>query len=120
MTIIATGIGVHASLEAAKLLAAGGIDARVLDSVYLKPIDVEAILAAARETGSILTVEEHNPNGGLGGAVAEVIAESGLGIRFRRHSLPDSYALVAPPTHLYKHYGLTADGICDAAKMLLA
>lgn len=118
-TIIATGIGVKAALDAADMMAPE-LSVRVLDAVYLKPIDVDAIHAAARETGTILTVEEHNPHGGLGGAVAEVLAESGIATRFRRHALPDEYALVAPPTHLYRHYGLTGDGIAQALRDLLA
>ncbi|MET0145786.1 MAG: transketolase C-terminal domain-containing protein [Ilumatobacteraceae bacterium] len=118
-TVIATGQGVTAALEAAALLAAEGVDVRVLDAVYVKPLDADAILAAATETGAVLTVEEHNPHGGLGGAVAEVLAEAGLGVRFRRHSLPDDYALVAPPTQLYRHYGLTGPGVADALRTLL-
>lgn len=119
-TIIATGIGVRAALDAADLLAVEGIATRVLDAAYIKPLDTDAILAAARETGAILTVEEHNPYGGLGSAVGEVIAEAGIAIRFRKHALPDDYALVAPPTHLYRHYGLTGQGVADALKALLA
>jgi transketolase len=119
-TLIATGIGVRAALDAADLLATDGVSVRVLDAVYIKPLDAEAVLAAARETGSILTVEEHNPHGGLGGAVAEVLAEAGLGVKFRRHALPDDYALVAPPTHLYRHYGLTGVGVATALKGLIA
>lgn len=119
-TVIATGIGVRAALDAADLLAAEHIAVRVLDAAWIKPLDQEAVIAAARQTGGILTVEEHNPHGGLGGAVAEVIAEAGLGIRFRRHSLPDEYALVAPPTHLYRHYGLTGDGVAQAVRALLS
>jgi transketolase len=119
-TVIATGIGVRAALDAADLLAAEGLSVRVLDAVYLKPLDAEGVLAAARQTGAVLTVEEHNPNGGLGGAVAEILAEAGLGIRFARHALPDDYALVAPPTHLYRHYGLTGEGVAKALKTLLA
>lgn len=118
-SIIATGVGVRAALDAAELLAGEGVLVRVLDAVYLKPLDAEAVLAAARETGAILTVEEHNPHGGLGGAVAEVLAEAGLGIKFRRHALPDGYALVAPPTHLYRHYGLTGPGVAEALKQLI-
>lgn len=117
-TIIATGIGVKAALDAADMLAPE-LSVRVLDAVYLKPIDTDAICAAARDTGAILTVEEHNPHGGLGGAVAEVLAESGIVTRFRRHALPDEYALVAPPTHLYRHYGLTGDGVAQALRKLL-
>ncbi|MCK9544535.1 MAG: hypothetical protein M0R03_21150, partial [Novosphingobium sp.] len=92
---------------------------RVLDAAYLKPLDDDAVLAAARETGVILTVEEHNPHGGLGSAVADVIAASGIGIRFAKHALPDDYALVAPPTHLYRHYGLTGEGVAEALCALL-
>lgn len=119
-TVIATGIGVRAALDAADLLAAEGLSVRVLDAAYIKPLDTDAILAAASETGAILTVEEHNPYGGLGSAVGEVIAEAGIATRFRKHALPDDYALVAPPTHLYRHYGLTGQGVAEALKGLLA
>jgi transketolase len=118
-TVIATGIGVRAALDAADLLSAHGIETRILDAAWIKPIDAEAIISAAKETGAILTVEEHNPNGGLGGAVAEVLAESGVATRFRRHALPDDYVLVAPPTHLYRHYGLSPDGIANAVRELI-
>ncbi|MBV9842739.1 MAG: transketolase family protein [Sphingomonadaceae bacterium] len=119
-TLIATGIGVKAALDAALALEGDGLAVRVLDAAYIKPLDTDAILAAARETGAILTVEEHNPYGGLGSAVGEVLAEAGVGIRFAKKSLPDDYALVAPPTHLYRHYGLTGEGVATALKQLLA
>jgi transketolase len=120
-TVIATGVAVKAAIDAHELLAAEGTAVRVLDAAYVKPLDAEAVLEAARQTGSILTVEEHNPHGGLGGAVAEVLAEAGLaGVRFRRHALPDDYALVAPPTHLYRHYGLTGEGVAAKVRELLA
>lgn len=119
-TIIATGIGTKAAVDAAELLAAEGISARVLDAAFIKPLDTDAILAAARETGAILTVEEHNPYGGLGSAVGEVIAEAGIATCFAKHALPDDYALVAPPTALYRHYGLTGQGVADKLKELLA
>ena len=108
-------------LDAADILAdsAPRLSVRVLDAAYIKPIDADAIRAAARETGAILTVEEHNPHGGLGGAVAEILAEGGIAVRFARHALPDEYALVAPPTHLYRHYGLTGDGIATALRTLI-
>ena len=119
-SIIATGIGVRSALDAADVLAGEGISVRVYDAAWLKPFDAEGVLAAARETGAILTVEEHNPHGGLGGAVAEVLAEAGAATRFRRHALPDDYVLVAPPTHLYRHYGLTGEGIAARIRELLA
>ena len=118
-TIIATGVGVKAALDAAEILSCRNRAIRVLDAVYLKPLDEEAILSAARETAAILAVEEHNPHGGLGGAVAEVLAEAALGVRFKRHALPDDYALVAPPTHLYRHYGLTGEGVAAALEELI-
>ena len=107
-------------MDAHDILAKEGIAVRVLDAAYIKPLDEAAILAAARETGGILTVEEHNPHGGLGGAVAEVLAEAGVGVRFRRHALPDDYALVAPPSQLYRHYGLTGDGVAAKVRELIA
>ncbi len=118
-TVIATGLGVHAALQAATSLAGEGVEVRVLDAAFIKPLDIPAILAAARETGGILTVEEHNPNGGLGEAVAGVLADAGLGIRFRRKSLPDDYAPVAPPTHLYRHFGLDGAGVTIELRALI-
>lgn len=118
-TIIATGVPVRAALDAAAVLEGEGISVEVLDAIFIKPLDVEAIVSSARRTGAVLTVEEHNPNGGLGGAVAEAIAESGCSCSFARHSLPDAYALVAPPTHLYRHYGLDAPGIAARLRALV-
>lgn len=119
VTVLATGIGVRAALDAALALESEGIDVRVLDAVFVKPLDSEAIVAAANETAGILVVEEHTRFGGLGGAVAEVIALAGLRTRFGILALPDEYVLVAPPTHLYRHYGLTAEGIASRVRSLL-
>ena len=69
--------------------------------------------------GIVLTVEEHNIIGGLGGAVAEVLAEAGARCRFRRHGLPDEYALIGPPFALYAHYGLDAAGIVRQLRQLV-
>ena len=80
------------------------------------PLDRDAILAAARETGGILTVEEHNVTGGLGGAVAEVLADAGIGIRFKRHGVPDEYVPVGPPLALYAHYRLDGPGIAAVVR----
>ena len=74
MTIVATGMMVQLALQAAELLAAEGIDARVLDIHTVKPLDTELILKAAKETGAIVTSEEHSVIGGLGGAVAEFLS----------------------------------------------
>lgn len=120
VTIIATGIGVAPSLGAAEALTVEGVDAGVLDAVYLKPIDVQAIRDAAHASAAILTVEDHNVLGGLGGAVAEVLAEDCSPVRFARHGIRDEYAPIAPPTHLWRHYGLDADGIADRVRKLLS
>ncbi len=116
--VIATGIGVRAAALAADRLASEGISVRVLDAVFLKPLDLDAIAAAAR-TGRVLVVEEHNVLGGLGTAVAEAIALSGGSARVAKLGIDDQYALVAPPTHLYRHYRLTADGVVDRLRRLL-
>lgn len=118
-TVIATGIGVSAAVDAAEQLRREGIRIRVLDAVYLKPLDIEEVEAAARETGRILVVEEHNVIGGLGSAVAETIALLGLSVRIAKLGINDQYVLVAPPTHLYRHYGLTAVGVVAALRELL-
>lgn len=115
LTIIATGSMVHPSLEAATSLEAEGLSVGVLDMHTIKPLDDEAILAAAERSRTIMTVEEHNVLGGLGGAVAEVLSAAGAGVRLHRHGLRDQYSLIGPPTHLYRHYRLDADGIAAEA-----
>lgn len=118
ITIIATGTEVHPALGAAESLAARGIAARVVDMHTISPLDREEIRAAATETGAILTVEEHNVTGGLGSAVAEVLVECER-VPFRRHGIPDQFALIGPPAALYAHYRLDAEGIEAVALELL-
>ncbi len=109
--ILTTGLPLKAALEAAERLAAeDDLSIRVVDLHTIKPIDREAVLAAAA-TGTVLTVEEHNIIGGLGSAVTEVLAEAGACCQFQRHGLPDEYALIGPPLALYAHYGLDGAGI---------
>ncbi|HNU68912.1 MAG TPA: transketolase C-terminal domain-containing protein [Myxococcota bacterium] len=120
LTIISCGIGVLQSFEAARMLKeSDGLSVRVLNMHTIKPIDREAILSAVMETRRILTVEEHNVLGGLGSAVADVIAESGKGCAFAKIGLPDSYAVMGYPEDLYAHYGLDANGIMEAVRKLL-
>ncbi len=119
-TLIATGVGVYLSLEAAKLLAQQGIAARVLDMHTVCPLDRAAVLRAARETGAVLTVEDHSVHGGLGSAVAETILEAGVPCRFRRLGIPDTaFAELGSAAALYAHYGFDAAGIAQAASQLL-
>jgi transketolase len=119
LTIIATGSEVRPCLDAASSLAAGGIEARVVDMHTIDPLDYEEILAAARETSAILTVEEANVTGGLGSAVAEVLAEAGAGVRFRRHGVPDEHVVIGPPAALYNRYRLDAPGVEEVARELI-
>ena len=119
LTIITCGIGVLQSLNAAATLAEEGVSVRVVNMHTLKPIDREAVVAAARETGRILTVEEHNVLGGLGDAVASVLAEEGLGIAFRKHGMHDVFSVIGYAEDLYAHYGLDANGIADKVREMM-
>jgi transketolase len=110
-TIIATGSQVHPALLAADILAGQGRSVRVVDMHTIKPLDIGEIVAAATQTAAVVTVEEHNIIGGLGGAVAEVLADRRLAVRFRRHGIYDEYALIGPPSDLYAHYRLDGPGI---------
>lgn len=118
-TIFATGNCVSAALEAAKELAREGIGLRVIDMYSLKPIDQQAIEKAGKETCHLFTAEEHNIVGGLGSAVSEVLSEAGLFRQLFRLGIPDEYAILGPPTHLYKHYGIDADGISGEVRRVL-
>lgn len=109
--VIATGSMVAPSLEAVRKLREEGHDLALIDMPTIKPIDRQAILMAGAAGAPVITVEEHNTIGGLGAAVAEVLAEKGSRSRLRRHGIPDVYSLIGPPTHLYRHYGLEAGGI---------
>ena len=115
-TIITTGSQLHPSLAAAELLAAEGCQVRVVDMHTVKPLDVPAVLAAATETGAVITVEEHSIIGGLGSAVAEVLADHRLAVPFRRHGIEDEYVLIGPPAALYAHYRLDAPGIAAVVR----
>jgi transketolase len=117
-TVLAIGNLVAASLEAAELLKADGIELGVVDMYSIAPIDREPIRRAARQ-GVVISAEEHNVSSGFGSAVAEVIAEEALGARLVRIGMPDQYSLLGPPTHLYKHYGLDADGVAASVRKAL-
>lgn len=119
MTLIVAGGLLEATVAAADALAASGIDARVLSMHTIKPLDADAIVAAARETGAILTIEEHSILGGLGGAVAEVLAEAGTSASFQRFGLPSAFdRKVGSQAYLREAHGLTPAGIGAAARAL--
>ena len=114
LTIAATGIMVSRALEAAEDLAAEGISARVLNISTIKPLDVDAIIAAARETGAIVTAEEAMIEGGLGAAVAEVVVRHHP-VKMRMLGVP-GFAPTGDTQFLLDHFGLNRAGIANAAR----
>jgi transketolase len=119
VTIIANGVMVSLALDAADELAAGGIQARVLDMHTIKPLDGEAVRAAAAETGAIVTAEDHSIIGGLGGAVAEYLAEH-TPVPMARVGLPDVFGRSGDPAELFPMYGMAVADIVTAAKRVVA
>ena len=119
LTIVATGMMVSMALEAAETLAAKGISARVVNIHTLKPIDKDIILKAARETGAIVTAEEHSIIGGLGSAVAEVVGE-GCPVPVVRLGVDDKYGHSGKVPPLLEMYGLTPANIVAKAEAALA
>lgn len=115
VTIIACGLMVGASIEAANKLKEENISARVINMASIKPIDKDAIVKAAKETGAIVTAEEHNIIGGLGSAVAEVLAKTEPTV-LEMVGMNDTFGESGAPTELLEKYGLTANGIIDAVK----
>lgn len=117
-TVIATGIMVDEALKAAETLADEGIAVRVLNMFTLKPIDKETVILAARETGAIVTAENHSVINGLGSAVAEVIAENEL-VPLERVGINDQFGEVGPVDYLKERFGLTAEVIREKVHRVL-
>ena len=117
--VFACGVAVWAAKNAAEKLEAEGIGLRVVDLHTLKPIDEQAVIRAALETGAIVTAEEHTIIGGLGGAVAEVLADAGIGVSFKRIGFPDVYSDIGSPRELLSRYGLDPDGIIRGVREVL-
>jgi transketolase len=116
--IIATGLMVAESIRARDLLKAEGIDAAVINMSTIKPLDTEAITAAAKRCGAIVTAEEHSIIGGLGGAVAEVLAESAP-VPMVRIGVKDAFGTSGDQEGLLKHYGMSADDIATAVREVI-
>ena len=119
VTLIACGLMVQRALKAAELLAADGISARVIDMPTIKPIDREIIIKAAKETGAIVTAEEHNIIGGLGSAVAEVLTDEIL-VPLQRVGVNDCFGHSGHPDELLEKYGLTAENVAENAKKAIS
>ncbi len=118
VTLIATGLMVFEALEARRLLSEQGISARVVNMATIKPIDKDIIVKAAKETGAIVTAEEHNINGGLGSAVAEVLGET-VPVPMKRVGTKDVFGRSGKPAELLPMYGLDAKTIVEAAKEVI-
>lgn len=119
VTLVATGVMVARALEAARELRRLGIDARVLDMHTVKPLDVDLLLSAARETGCIVTAEEHSIIGGLGAAVAEVLSER-VPVPIVRVGIPDRFAETGPYSALLDRYGLGVADVVSSARRAMA
>lgn len=115
VTLIATGLMVQEALKAADMLKEEGLTARVIDIHTIKPIDQELIIKAAKETGAIVTAEEHNISGGLGSAVAEVICQN-CPCPVKMVAVQEKYGTSGKPAELLAKYGLTAEDIVTKAK----
>ncbi|HIT90679.1 MAG TPA: transketolase family protein [Candidatus Merdenecus merdavium] len=118
ISIMANGDTLFIAIEAAKILAEEGISVRLYDFHTIKPLDVEAVKEAVKETGKIITVEDHNILNGLGSAVCEVVAELGQGI-VRRVGVQDRFGESAPYEALLEMNGITKENICKIARELL-
>lgn len=118
VTIVACGVEVARSLEAAHLLERDGIAARVVNMPTIKPIDSALLSRCARETGAIVTAEDHNIYGGLGGAVAEALARTSPCI-MEFVGLRDTFGASGEPDELAEHFGISAPFIAEAAKRVI-
>jgi len=120
VTLICCGIAVLQAVEAAKFLQTNdGLSVRVINMHTIKPIDEAAILSAVTDTRRLITFEDHNVHGGLGSAVADVIAASGKGCAFEKVGIPDCFCEVGYPEDLYSHYKLDTDGIVEKVREVM-
>ncbi|EHK0946616.1 transketolase family protein [Citrobacter farmeri] len=120
LALVATGSTVHEIVDAAALLADSGIQATVVSVPSIRPCDTQALLAAVKGCKAMITVEEHNINGGLGSLVAEVLAEAGTGAVLKRLGIPDGeYAAAADRGWMRQHHGFDAESIAAQAREML-
>ncbi len=119
VSLIATGETVAPAVMAAEVLAQEGISCRVISMPTIKPLDEATLLQAARETKVMLTVEEHSIFGGLGGACAEILLQQGRCIPFKIIGIPDEDTVTGSQADIFRHYGITPQGLADSARRLL-
>ena len=119
-TMISCGSNLYECLMAAKMLKEElGLSIEILDMHTVKPLDKEAIIRAANKTGNVVTVEDHSINGGLGGAVAEVLCEAGYKGNFKRIGMPDEFAVLGAVDDIYHYYGMDRHGIVKELRKML-
>ncbi|MBL7253243.1 transketolase family protein [Paractinoplanes lichenicola] len=116
--LLATGVMVQEALAAAATLATDGIGATVVDVHTLKPFPRTVIAELAAAHSSVVTVEEHTIEGGLGTLTVEALAAAGVGTPVHKHGLRDEFAIIGPPTHLYQYYGLDPHGIATVVRRM--
>jgi transketolase len=119
LTFVASGETVAPAFEAAELLAKDGTDCRVLSMHTIKPLDEAAVLAAAAETGGIITVEEHSVHGGLGEACAALLLQAGKCLPFKIIGFPDEYTVTGSQVEIFKHYGIDGPALAESARGVL-
>jgi transketolase len=110
---------IHALLAAEHLSAKSGLQCRVISLPTIKPLDTTAVLAAARDCRAVVTTEEHMVNGGLGDAVASVLVHARIATRFKSVGIPDEYTVTGSQADIFRHYGLTMEGLAETALNLL-
>jgi transketolase len=118
LTFVACGETVSIAVQAAELLAAEGLDCRVLSMHTLKPLDEATLLQAAKETRAIVTVEEHSIHGGLGEACAAALIQQGARCAFKIVGIPDEPTVTGSQKEIFMHYGITAEGLAASARKM--
>ncbi len=119
VAIIANGETVYPALQAAERLKANGIAATVVSMHSIKPLDTELIKSLAKKCTAIVTVEEHSVYGGLGEAVASFLLQSGIALPFKIMGIPDEYTVTGPQGDIFKHYGISEEGVAGEVMKLL-
>jgi transketolase len=120
LTFLASGETVAPASAAAELLAKEGVESRVVSVHTIKPLDETAVLNAAKETGAVITVEEHSVNGGLGEACASLLLQRGMSVPFKIVGFPDEYTVTGSQNEIFKYYGIDGPGLAETARRLLA
>ena len=119
LNIIGTGMGVYGAVQAARQLEEEGFSVGVIDMHTIKPIDKDAVIHAAKKSGAIITVEDHNILGGLGSIFADVLMEAGVFARLKKIGIPDTFVEFGYPEELYPYYGMDGAGIAKTAREFL-